>query len=45
MCEAADASSVFRLFDWCYAERASDRLDIARSVISSVLGADRSKKR
>lgn len=40
---AIDASSVFRLFDWCYAERASDKLDIARSVISSVLGADRSK--
>lgn len=40
---AIDASSVFRLFDWCYAERASDKLDIARSVISSMLGADRSK--
>jgi hypothetical protein len=38
-----DASSVLRLFDWCYAERASDKLDIARTVISSVLGADRSK--
>lgn len=39
----AAPSTVFRLFDWCYAERASDKLDIARSVISSVLGADRSK--
>ena len=38
-----DTSSLFRLFDWCYAERASDKLDIARSVISSILGADRSQ--
>jgi hypothetical protein len=40
---AIDLSPVFRLFEWCYAERASDKLDIARSVISSVLGADRTK--
>jgi hypothetical protein len=39
---AIDVSPVFRLFDWCYAERAFDKLDIARSVISSVLEADRS---
>jgi hypothetical protein len=40
---AIDTAPVFRLFDWCYTERTSDKLDIARSVISSVLGPDRAK--
>jgi hypothetical protein len=32
---------LYRLFRWCYSERTTDKLDIARSTISSVLADDR----
>lgn len=34
---------LIRIFVWCYSERTSDKLDIARNTISSLLGADKSQ--
>ena len=38
-----DNSLLYRMFRWCYSERTTDKLDIARSTISSVLGDNKSE--